>query len=132
MKEVFDFLKEGSPTFFLATVEGDQPRVRPFGAVCEYNHKLYLITSNEKAVYKQIQENPKIEICGLNSLGVWVRITATAVCDPSQEPKIAMLEQNPELKRMYHPNDGKMEVIYLQDAVATFCSFTADPKKIHF
>lgn len=131
MKEVLQFLK-ANPTFFLATVEGDQPRVRPFGAVCEFEGKLYLITSNEKPVFKQILANPKIEICGADVEDVWVRIRATAVTDPRKEPKITMLEDNPLLKKMYDPGDGKMEVLYLKDAEATFCSFTASPRVVKF
>lgn len=131
MKEVLQFLKD-NPTFFLATVEGDQPRVRPFGAVCEFEGKLYLITSNAKPVFQQILANPRIEICGANAEGVWVRISATAVADSRKEPKIAMLEEYPNLKQMYDPGDGKMEVLYLKDAVATFCSFTANPRVVRF
>lgn len=131
MKEVLQFLKD-NPTFFLATVEGTHPRVRPFGAVCEFEGRLYLVTSNQKPVFKQIQDNPEIEICGMNAEGVWVRISATAVSDPREAPKVAILEDYPMMKQMYHPADGKMEVIYLQDAVATFCSFTANPKTIKF
>lgn len=131
MKEVLSFLKE-NPTFFLATVEGEHPRVRPFGAVCEFEGKLYLVTSNDKPVFKQILANPKVELCGLDAEETWVRISATAVHDPRTDPKIKMLEDNPLLKRMYDPGDGKMEVLYLKDAVATFCSFTAPEKVVKF
>ncbi len=131
MKEVLQFLKD-NPTFFLATVEGDQPRVRPFGAVSEFEGKLYLITSNQKPVFQQISANPKIEICAANTEGAWIRIKATAVADPRKEPKTAMLEDYPSLRSMYDPEDGKMEVLYLKDAEATFCSFTSEPKVVKF
>lgn len=131
MKEVLQFLKD-NPTFFLATVEGDQPRVRPFGAVTEIEGRLYLITSNEKPVFQQLQENPKIEICAADANGNWLRISATAVCDQRMETRAQMLEDVPMLKQLYAVDDGKIEVLYLLNATATFHSFTSEPRTVTF
>ena len=91
MKEVLDFLKL-CKVYFIATTEGDQPRVRPFGAQCEFDGKLYLTTSNQKAVYAQIKANPKVEISGMASDGRWIRVTAEAVFDERREARKAMLD----------------------------------------
>ena len=131
MKEVLEFLKL-CRVYYIATVEGDQPRVRPFGAQCEFEGKLYLTTSNQKAVYKQMQSNPKIEISGMSPDGRWIRLTAEAVFDERREAKQAMLDANPELSPMYSLDDGRFEVFYLKDASATICSFTAEPVTCRF
>ena len=131
MKEILDFLKL-CRVFYIATVEGDQPRVRPFGAQCEFDGKLYLTTSNQKAVYAQMKENSKIEISGMAPDGRWIRLTAEAVFDERREAKTAMLEANPELRSLYSEDDGKMEVFYLQNATAVICSFTAAPENYIF
>ncbi|MBP3217141.1 MAG: pyridoxamine 5'-phosphate oxidase family protein [Lachnospiraceae bacterium] len=130
MKEVLEFLKKCG-TFYLATVEGDQPRVRPFGAVNEFDGKLYITTSNQKPVYAQMMQNPKIEICGMLG-GQWIRIEARAVCDSRIEAKESMLEANPSLKGMYSVDDGKFEVLYLTDAKAVIASFTEAPITCEF
>lgn len=120
MKTVLKFLTD-CKTFYLATVEGDQPRVRPFGAVCEYEGRLYLCTNNQKPVYRQMKQNPKVEISGtLDS--EWIRLTGKAVFDTRKEAKSAMLEANPILKGMYDANDPIFEVFYLEDAVANILS----------
>ncbi len=126
MKETMEFLKEAG-TFYLATVENDQPRVRPFGAVCEFEGKLYIVTNNEKDVYSQIQKNAKIEISGMNKKGQWIRLSAEAVRDDRYEARKAMLDENPSLRNMYSEDDGKVEVLYLKNATSKICSFTADP-----
>lgn len=125
MKETLEFLKKAG-TFYLATMDGDQPRVRPFGAVCEFEGKLYLITNNKKDVYKQIMANPKIEISGMAD-GKWIRLSGEAVQDPRREAKKAMLDANPGLRGMYNEDDGIVEVLYLRNATAVFCSFTDAP-----
>ena len=125
MKEALEFLKKAG-TFYLATVEGDRPRVRPFGAVCEFEGKLYIVTNNTKDVYKQMAANPKIEISGMAG-GKWIRLAAEAVRDDRFEARKAMLEANPNLRSMYSEDDGKVEVLYLQNATATVCSFTEAP-----
>ena len=131
MNEVLEFLKL-CRVYYIATVEGDQPRVRPFGAQCEFEEKLYLTTSNQKAVYAQMKANSKVEISGMSPDGRWIRLTAQPVFDERREAKTAMLEANPELRSMYSGDDGKMEVFYLQNANAVICSFTAEPVSYSF
>ena len=131
MKEVLEFLKQCG-VYYLATVEGDQPRVRPFGAQCEFEGKLYLTTSNTKSVYAQMKANKKIEISGMSPDGRWIRLTAEAVFDGRREARQAMLDANPSLSPMYSLDDGKFEVFYLQNATAVICSFTAKPVKYTF
>lgn len=130
MEEVLNYLKTCG-TFYLATNEGDQPHVRPFGAVCEYNGKLYIVTNNQKKVYKQILKNPKIEICGMSN-GTWIRVEAEAVHDSSREAREVMIEDNKTLSRMYNADDNLMEVLYLKNATATIYSFSGEPKVIKF
>ena len=125
MKETMEFLQKAG-TFYLATVEGDQPHVRPFGAVCEFEGKLYIVTNNMKDVYKQMEANPKIEISGMAG-GKWIRLKAEAVRDDRFEARKAMLDANPSLRNMYSEDDGKVEVLYLQNATAAICSFTDAP-----
>ncbi len=130
MKKAYEFLK-ACGVFYLATVEGDQPRVRPFGTVAVFEDKLYLITGNGKDVFAQFMANPRIEISGMAG-DKWLRLSATAVRDERIEAKAAMLEQNPNLRAMYSENDGVMEVLYLKDAKAAVCSFTAAPEVWEF
>lgn len=131
MEEVVRFLKEAG-TFFLATCEGTQPRVRPFGAVVVFEDKLYLDTNNKKEVYKQLQANPRFEVCAAKPDGEWLRVAATAVFDERAEAKRAMLEGNPGLERMYSVDDGIMAVFSLRDATATFSSIGGTPRTITF
>jgi len=130
MKEVYDFLKK-CDAYYLATTDGDQPRVRPFGTVNIFENKLYIQTGKVKNVYKQIKANPKIEISGtINDR--WIRVEATAVEDDRIEAIQSMLEAYPELKGMYKADDGNTVVFYLSDATATFYSFSEAPKVIRF
>ena len=128
MQEVYDFLKKAS-TYYLATVEGDQPRVRPFGTIDMYDGKLYIQTGKMKDVSKQMETNPKIEICAFCE-GVWVRIAATAVNDENIEAKAHMLDEYPMLKDRYSADDDNTQILWLKDAVATFSSFTDEPKVV--
>ena len=130
MKEVYDFLKD-CQTYFLATVENDQPRVRPFGTVNIFEDKLYIQTGKIKPVSKQMAENPKIEICAFNGKQ-WIRIQAVAVEDDRYEAKASMLDSYPNLKAMYSADDDNTQVLYLKDATATISSFTEAPKIIKF
>ena len=130
MEEVFEFLKKCG-TFYLATEDGDQPRVRPFGAINIYEGKLYLQTGKVKNVSKQMQVNPKVEICGFMD-GKWVRVEAKVVRDERIEAKESMLDANPELKSMYSANDDNTEVLYLEKAKATFSSFTEPSRVVEF
>ena len=131
MKQALQFLADPG-TFYLATVDGDQPRVRPFGAVAEFEDKLYIITNNQKDVFKQIQVNPKIEISGMTKDGKWIRLSAEAVRDERREARKAVLDANPGLRGMYNEDDGKIEVLYLKNASATICSFTEAPVSFTF
>ncbi len=126
MKKALDFLKEAG-TFYIATVEGDQPRVRPFGAVCAFEDKLYIVTNNTKKVYAQLIADPKTEICAMVG-GSWIRIAAECIRDERREAKAAMLEANPGLRRMYNEDDGLVEVLSLKNAEATIASFTGAPE----
>ncbi|MFA0815696.1 MAG: pyridoxamine 5'-phosphate oxidase family protein [Anaerofustis sp.] len=130
MQEVYDFLKKCG-TYYLATVEGDQPRVRPFGTVDLFEGKLYIQTGKIKEVSKQMGKNPKIEISGMSE-GKWIRVAATAVNDESLVAKQHMLDAYPSLQNMYKADDGNTQVLYLKDATATIYAFGADPVVYHF
>ena len=130
MQEVHDFLK-GCKTYYLATTEGDQPRVRPLGTIHLFEGKLYIQTGRVKDVSKQMEANPKVEICAWNG-EQWIRVQATAVDDDRLVAKESMLEAYPSLKGRYAADDGNMQVLYLKDAVATFASFTAPPRVVKF
>ncbi|MCL2201994.1 MAG: pyridoxamine 5'-phosphate oxidase family protein [Oscillospiraceae bacterium] len=131
MQEVYEFLKEAK-AYYLATVEGDQPRVRPFGTYLIFNNKLYIQTSKEKPCSKQMAANPKIEICTMKPDGTWIRIAATAVNDDSVEVKQAVLDDFPMLKDRYSAEDEKTQVLYLSEATATFFSFASEPRTVTF
>ncbi|MDR2193604.1 MAG: pyridoxamine 5'-phosphate oxidase family protein [Treponema sp.] len=130
MQEAYDFLKK-CETYYLATVEGDQPRVRPFGTVDIFENKLYIQTGKTKDVAKQIQKNPNIEICAFNG-DAWIRVQARAVEDNRREAKQHMLDAYPQLKDGYSADDDNTQVLYLKDAVATISSFSGTPKVIRF
>lgn len=130
MEEVYQFLKQCG-TFYLATEEGNQPRVRPFGALNIFDGKLYIQTGKRKNVSKQMQINPNVEISGMVG-GKWIRLEGKVVRDDRREAKEAMLDNNPELKGMYSADDDNTEVLYFEKAKATFCSFTEAPKIVEF
>lgn len=130
MEEVYKFLKQ-CETYYLATVEGDQPRVRPFGTVNLFENKLYIQTGKVKNVSKQMKANPKIEISGMVD-NKWIRVEATAVEDDRLEARQNMLDAYPSLQGMYQADDGNSQVFYLKDATATISSFTEAPKVIKF
>ena len=130
MERVAKFLKEAG-TYFLATVDGDQPRVRPFGTVNIFDGKLYIQTGKAKDVAKQIAANPKVEISAFKE-GVWIRLAGKLVEDDRREARVSMLDAYPDLKAMYDPDDGNTVVYYFEDATATFCSFTATPEVVTF
>ena len=130
MKEVYDFLKKCG-TYYIATVEGDQPRVRPFGTVDIFEGKLYIQTGKVKDVSRQMQVNPKIEICAFDG-NEWIRVAATAVRDDRIEAKKHMLEAYPFLQDRYKADDNNTEVLFLKEATATFCSFNGAPRVIDF
>lgn len=131
MKEVYDFLKKCG-VYYLATIEGDRPRVRPFGTVDLFEDKLYIQTGRIKDVSKQIETNPKIEISGMLGADKWIRLEAEAICDDRIEAQEHMLEAYPNLKNMYKAGDGNTVVYYLKNATAKICSFTEEPRVIQF
>ena len=132
MKEVCEFLKRCG-VYYIATAEGDQPRVRPFGTAVIFENRLYIQTGKIKNVAKQMQANPKIEICAYDAYsGAWLRIAATVVADERREAKAFMLDAYPSLKSMYSPDDDNTLVLYLKDAVATFYSFAGEPREMKF
>ncbi|MDR0997655.1 MAG: pyridoxamine 5'-phosphate oxidase family protein [Treponema sp.] len=130
MKEVYEFLKK-CETYYLATVDGDKPRVRPFGTVDIFENKLYIQTGKVKNVSKQIRSNPHIEICAMTG-DKWIRVEAVAVEDDRIEARQHMLDAYPSLKSMYAPDDGNAQVLYLKDATAVIASFGSEPKVIKF
>lgn len=131
MEEVLQYLK-ACGIFYLATIEGDKPHVRPFGAVSQYEGKLYIVTNNKKEVYKQMLRNPNIELSGMHQ-GTWIRLEGEAVQDNRREARVRMMEDNKSsLSNLYTVDDGLMEVLYLKNAVATIYSFTKEPKVIVF
>lgn len=129
MEKVHSFLKECG-VFYIATAEGDQPRVRPFGAAHVFEGKLYIHTGASKPVSKQMHKNPKVEICAFNK-GRTLRVAATVVLDERIEAQQSLLDDHPGLAGMYSAGDGNNEVWYLKDATATF-SGAGEPEVITF
>ena len=130
IERVCEFL-DTAQTYYLATVEGDQPRVRPFGTILLYNGRLYIETGKVKNVSKQLAANPKAEICAFNG-GKWLRVAGELIDDADRAVKVAMLEKMPSLKAMYDPDDGNMQMLYFKNATATFSSFTEAPETFEF
>ena len=130
IEKVYEFLKEAQ-TYYLATVEGDQPRVRPFGTVLFCKDRLYIQTGKVKDVSKQLAANPKAELCVFKD-GKWLRLAGELVEDDDREVKVAMLDMMPTLKAMYSPDDGNMQMLYFTNATATFSSFTEPPEVMEF
>ncbi|MCI7019971.1 MAG: pyridoxamine 5'-phosphate oxidase family protein [Clostridiales bacterium] len=130
MERVCKFLKDAG-TYYLATVEGDQPRVRPFGTAHIFEGRLYIQTGKAKPVSKQLMANPKAEICAFHN-GTWVRIAGELVEDDRVEARKSMLDAYPSLRKMYDENDGNTKVFYFKNATATFSSFTSAPETIEF
>ena len=130
MKKVHDFLK-AAEVYYLATMDEDQPRVRPFGTAHIFEDKLYIQTGKIKPVSKQLAANPKCEICAFKD-GVWLRVAAELVEDDRVEAKKSMLDEYTNLRAMYDENDGNTQVLYLKNAVATFSSFTDAPETYQF
>lgn len=132
IEKVCEFLDK-TRTYYLATVDGDQPRVRPFGTALVYDGKLYIQTGKVKPVSKQLAANPKAEICAFDGeTGTWLRVSGELINDDSRDVKVAMLDKHPELKMMYNADDDNTQVLYFKDATATFSSFTAAPEEFTF
>lgn len=130
MERVCKFLKDAG-TYYLATVEGDQPRVRPFGTAHIFEGKLYIQTGKVKAVSRQLAANPKVEICAFMK-GKWLRLAGELVEDDRVEAKASLLEAYPSLQKMYAADDGNTQVWYFKNATATFSSFASEPEVITF
>ena len=130
MQRVCDFLKEAG-VYYLATVEGDQPRVRPFGTAHIFEGKLYIQTGHVKPCAQQLMANPKAELCAFHK-GTWLRIACELIEDDRVEARKSMLDAYPNLRRMYDENDGNTMVLYMENATATFSSFTAAPEVVTF
>ena len=130
MERVAKFLKEAG-TYYLATVDGDQPRVRPFGTINIFDGKLYIQTGKVKPVSKPLHTNPKAEICAFKD-GAWLRVSGELIEDDRREARESMLNAYPELRNMYSEDDGNTEVFYFQNATAVFSSFTATPEIVNF
>lgn len=130
MEDVLSFLKN-CKTFFVATTDGDKPKVRPFGFIMQYEGKLYFVTGNQKPLFKQIQANPYIEICGSNEKSEWLRLSGRAVIDSRLEVKKKAFEMAPELAYVYQAVDSPIfECFYIDEAEACFCSFSAPSKTV--
>ena len=129
-EDVVAFLKKAG-TYYLATDDNGQPRVRPFGTINEFEGKLYIQTGKKKSVSMQLHSNPKLEICAFAD-GTWLRVAAEAVEDDRREARKSMLDAYPELRSMYDEDDGNTEVFYLRDATAIFSSFTAPEESVTF
>ncbi len=130
IEKVYQFL-EDAQTYYLATVDGDQPRVRPFGTALLYDGRLYIQTGKVKPVSKQLAANPKFELCAFMN-GKWLRVAGELINDDSRDVKVAMLDKNPSLKSMYSADDDNTQVLYIKNAEATFSSFTEAPETIKF
>lgn len=130
MDKVLKFLKDVE-TYYLATVEGDHPRVRPFGTAHVFEGKLYIQTGKIKDVSKQLHQNPKAEICAFKN-GEWSRVSGKLIEDDRNEARQSMLDAYPSLQKMYKADDGNTEVFYFENATAIFSSFTHEPQIIKF
>lgn len=130
VERVAKFLQDAG-TYYLATVEGDQPRVRPFGTAHVFEGKLYIQTGKSKGVSRQIHANSKVEICAFKD-GEWLRVSGELTEDDRREARKSMLDAYPSLRNMYSEDDGNTEVFYFKDATATFSSFTHAPEEVRF
>ena len=131
IEKVYYYLNDAG-TYYLATVDGDKPKVRPFGTILLDDGRLYIQTGKVKDVSKQIGANPFVQICACLNNGTWLRIDAELVEDENHDVKVKMLEKMPSLKAMYSADDENMQMFYLKDATAVFCSFTSAPETIQF
>lgn len=130
MERVVKFLKDAE-VYYLATMDGDQPRVRPFGTAHVFEGRLYIQTGKIKDVSKQLMANPKAEICAFKD-GEWIRVAGELIEDDRIEARESMLDAYPSLKTMYAADDGNTQVLYFQNATATFSSFMKEPEVVRF
>ena len=129
MKEVLQFLQENAP-FYIATVDGDKPKVRPFGFVMEHEGKLWFCTSNQKDVYKQLQTNPCFELTTATPDRTWIRLKGKAVFKTTPAIKAKALELAPALKKTYSVDDTIFELFYVEESEAAFCSMSGESRTV--
>ena len=130
MNEILKFINDAK-VFYIATIDGDKPKVRPFGFAMEYEGKLYFCTSSEKNVYKQLVSNPYFEACTMSDNGQWIRLEGKAVFDPSLEVKAKVFEVMPNLVNIYKSADNPIfQVFYIEEGLATLYSFSDAPRII--
>jgi len=130
MNEVYEFLKKCG-VYYLATIDNNKPKVRPFGTIDMYNGKLYIQTGKVKDVANQMKTNSNVELSGMFE-DKWIRVSAQVVLDESIEAQKHMLDSYPSLQGMYKAGDGNTEVYYLKNVTAQICSFSQEPKIIEF
>lgn len=131
MDEVLKFLKDNQ-TFYIATVDGNIPKVRPFGFVMNYEDKLYFGTNNQKDVYRQLKANPYFEVSTTSNTGEWLRLKGEAVFNTNKQSKQAALDAAPALGKMYRVDDSIFEVFYIENAEATFRNMKGESKTVKF
>jgi uncharacterized pyridoxamine 5'-phosphate oxidase family protein len=129
LKKLHQFLKDVG-TYYLATTEGDTPRVRPFGTALLFEDKIYLLTAKEKNISKQIEVNNKFEISAIDQSGKWIRVSGKLIADNRIEVHEAMLSEYPQLKNMYQAGDSNTNALYFDDIEAVIYSFGADAEKL--
>lgn len=130
MNKIYEFLKSCG-TYYLATVDGDRPRVRPFGTILIYDGKLEIQTGRKKQVFREIAANPNVEISAFAN-GRWIRLSGELYEDDRREARAAMLDAYPELRRMYNEDDGNTAVLAFRSGRAVFCSFTEPEQTVEF
>ncbi|MDD5953142.1 MAG: pyridoxamine 5'-phosphate oxidase family protein [Oscillospiraceae bacterium] len=130
MERIAQFLKEVDP-YYLATVEGDQPRVRPFGTAHLFEGRLYVLTGKRKKIYGQLLENPKVELCACKE-NEWLRVSGELVEDDRRQARQSLLEAYPSLQALYDADDGNTAVFYFRNATAVFNVFQQEPEVFHF
>ena len=130
MKRVYDFIK-GCGIYYLATVDGNEPKIRPFGTIDIFEDKLYIQTGKCKPIYRQLLDNPNVELCACKD-NRWIRVSGKLVPDDRREPKKHMLDEYPELRNMYSEDDDNTIVFYFEKGKAVISSFTEPPVEIEF
>ena len=129
MNRVVEELKKVK-IFYIATVEDDQPRVRPFSSIAEFESNAYICTGKHKEIYSQISKNPKIELSGMYDGGTWLRVSATLELDERIEAQEAVLNDPTGPSQLYKPNDGRFVVYKLTNVKALKYNFYAAPEEI--
>ena len=131
MSRIHELINQAG-VFFLATEDGDQPKVRPLGAHIEWEGKEYFTVGDFKAVYRQMVANPKVEIAAfIPASRTWIRYTGTAVFTENQAVVDKVLEELPHLKAVYNEETGnKMMIFSLEDATALLIDMAGNIENI--